>query len=404
MAEITVNGVTGTTLLEYEDLVQAGYLSIDANWNITPESPDGQQIAIWSESLALLDEQVQYAYMSRDPSTAVGQALNDIADYAGIERQDATFSTSVVELTGVNGTLVPAGSRVRNSETGTLWALDSAASISGTTSVNVTATTAGALTASIGTLTEIADPVAGWQSVTNATPALQGQDEESDNAFRLRRNQSVSLPGANQVDNIFCVVANVDGVVQARVYENSTSSSAVSTANPNGLDSHSIAIFVQGGGVADIQSAIATKKNPGCSMNRDFGIPNENTATTTTPLGNPLSITFFRPDLITIFVNIEIETSQLSELEKAEIADAVVDFSLNGLTGLGDGFTRRGFQIGERIGAGRLYTPVNEIVADRGITNSITVGTTASPTGTSVLIAYNELAVFDTANIVVEYV
>jgi len=404
MAEITVNGVTGTTLLEYRDLVQGGYLGIDTNWNITPESPDGQQIAIWSEQLALLDEQVQYAYMSRDPATAVGQALNDIADYAGIERQDATFSTGVVQLTGVNGTLVPAGSRIRNNDTGTLWALNAAVSISGTTSADVTATTAGALPASIGTLTEIADPVAGWQSVNNSQPALQGRDQESDNAFRLRRNQSVSLPGANQVDNIFSAVANVDGVVQTRVYENSTSSSAVSSGNPYGLDQHSIAIFVQGGGVSDVRSAIATKKNPGCSMNRDFGIPNEITSLTTTPLGNPVSITFFRPDLITIYVNVEIETESLSALEKEEIAASIVDFSLNGLTGLGDGFTRRGFQIGERIGAGRLYTPVNEIVADRGITNSITVGTSASPTGTSVPIAYNELAVFDAANIVVEYV
>src|SRR5690554_3153565 len=103
MAQITTTGVTGTTLLEYQELVQEQYLEIDANWNITPESPDGQQIGIWSEQLALLDEQVQYAYMSRDPATAVGQALDDIATYAGLERQDATFSTATVILSGING-------------------------------------------------------------------------------------------------------------------------------------------------------------------------------------------------------------------------------------------------------------------------------------------------------------
>jgi hypothetical protein len=108
--------------------------------------------------------------------------------------------------------------------------------------------------------------------------------------------------------------------------------------------------------------------------------------------------------LVSIYVKIVIETENLSDSEKDTIAQAVVEFSLIGLTGQGDGFTRRGFQIGERIGAGRLYTPVNDLVAERGLVDSITVGTAAAPTATSVNIAYNELGVFDVANVVVEYI
>lgn len=399
MAEITIDGVTGTTLLEYQELMQEQYAAIDPEWNITPESPDGQAIDIWSETLALLDEQVQYAYMSRDPATATGQALNDIAQYANITRQDATFSTAEVVITGVDGTVIPAGNRVRHAETGTAWALDSEVEIAGPTTANVTATEAGALTASIGTLTEIADPVAGWASVNNEQAAAQGSDEESDNDFRLRRNQSVSLPGANQVDNIFSAVANVDGVTQARVYENSTSST-----DANGLSDHSIAIFVQGGDVDEVRSAIAMKKNPGCGMNRENGIPGEESASTTTPLGNPLDITFFHPELVTIYVAVTIDTGALSESTKDEIKQAIVDYSLEGFTGQGDGFTRRGYQIGERVSAGRLYTPVNNIVADQGFVESIFVGASASPASSSVAIDFNQLAVFDIANIEVEYV
>lgn len=399
MAEITVDGVTGKTLSQYRDEIAADYLEIDPNWNVLPESPDGHAIAIWAETLANLDEQVQYAYMSRDPATATGQALNDIATYAGLERKPATFSTATVVITGTDSTVIPAGNRVRNASTGTTWALDEEVTISGTTQANVTATEAGSLTAAIGTLTEIVDPVAGWQSVTNDQVAAQGLDQESDSAFRLRRNQSVSLPGSNQVDNIFSAVSNVDGVVQARVYENPES-----TVDSNGLNDHSIAVFVQGGDVDEVRDAIAAKKNPGCGMNRDNGIPNEITANTTTPLGNPLSITYFRPELVTIFVAVTINTTELSESSKDEIKQAIVDFSLEGLTGQGDGFTRRGFQIGERVSAGRLYTPVNSIVADQGFVESLFVGTSASPSGTSVATAFNQLAVFDVANIEVEYV
>lgn len=398
MATITPQGITGTTLQEYLAEVQARYEAIDPDWNIEPETPDGQAISIWSETLALLDEQVQYAYMSRDPATALGQALNDIAAYAGLERQAATFSTATVVITGVDGTVIPAGSRVRNSVTGTTWALDADVTISGSTTANFTATEAGSLTAAIGTLTEIADPVAGWQAVTNDQAAAIGQDEETDNQFRLRRNRSVALPGQNQVDNIFAAVSNVDGVTQARVYENPEDA-----ADANGLSPHSIAVFAQGGDITAVRDAIATKKNPGCGMNRYSGFPNTISEDTVTLLGNPVNITFFRPELVSIYVVVTINTTEMSEAIKETIKQAIVDFSLEGFIP-GEGFTKRGFRIGERVAAGKLYTPVNQIVGDQGATESITVGTGPDPTGAVVPIAFNQLAVFDAANIVVEYV
>lgn len=406
MAEITETGVTGKTLVQYRDEITGEYYNVDPGWNVLPESPDGQVIAIWSEALANLDEQAQYAYMSRDPSTAIGQALEDIADYAGIRRLDATPSTATVTVSGTNGTIIPAGKRVRQRITGTLWALDSEVTIAGPVNVNVTALDPGALTAPQGTLTEVADPVAGWQSVTNNDAAALGRNVESDTELRLRRNQSVALPGSNQLDNIFSAVSNVEGVTQAKVYENPRNVVA------DDLTPNSIAIFVQGGNNVAVTKEIAAKKNPGCNMNDatsrgDEGLsalPNEITSNTMTPLGNPLSITYFRPDLVTIFVDITISTTDLSDSAKEDIADAIVEFSVSGLTGQGDGFTRRGFQIGERVAAGRLYTPVNEIVADQGFVESIFVGTSASPSGTSVAMAFNELAVFDTSNITVTYV
>ena len=96
---------------------------------------------------------------------------------------------------------------------------------------------------------------------------------------------------------------------------------------------------------------------------------------------------------------------KISQSQKPSIKQAIVDFSLEGLTGQGDGFTRRGFQIGERVAAGRLYTPVNEIVAGEGFVESIEVSDSESGDGaTSVPIAFNQLAVFDVSNITVTYV
>jgi len=392
MAEITPFGVTGKTLIQYRDEITGEYLDIDANWNVNPESPDGQAIAIWSESFANLDEQVQYAYMSRDPATAVNQALDDIADYAGIERLDATPSTATVTVSGTAGTVIPAGSRVRQAVTGTTWATDEDVTIPG--DVNVTATEDGRLAAPQNTLTEIVDAVAGWSSVTNDNAAAQGRDVESDTQFRLRRNLSVAQPSQNQVDSIFAAVANVDGVTQVRVYENDEN-----TTDANGLNGNSTATFVQGGDIEDIQAALVVRKNPGSGMNRDNSFPNEVTDTAETPLGNLVPITFFRPELVTVYAEVTINTSQISEGEKADIKQAIVDFAVEGYTGSGDGFTQRGFRIGEVISSGKLFTPVNEVVGARGYVETIFIGASASPSGQLVNVDFNELGVFDVDNI-----
>ncbi|MGE4336208.1 MAG: baseplate J/gp47 family protein [Pigmentiphaga sp.] len=400
MAEITTAGVTGKSLAEYLTAMRARYLDIDDAWNINPESPDGLAIAAWCEALANLDEQVVFAYQSVDPNSAVGQQLDRIAAFAGVLRQGATYSTATVSFAGVNGTVIPAGTRVRNRATDTLWATNGAAAIAGgVASVGVTCVTAGAQTASPGDLSIIATPVGGLQSVTNAAAASLGLDEEKDEAFRARRNDSVSLPGSNQIDNIYAVVGNVDGVKQVRVFESSEDG-----PDADGVAGHSMAIFVDGGSDADVLKAIASRKNPGTGLNRDSAFPNKVTGDTTTPLGQPVNITFFRPELVTVYARVEIASSTLSEQDKARIKSEMVAYSLLGFQSQ-SGFNREGYRIGENVAAGRLYTPVNFIVAGNGYVQSIKLGFASGAINSQVLdLAFNQLGVLDAANITVEYV
>ena len=94
MAEITDKGIKGTSLNEYLIKLQDEHLAIDPDWNIEPESPDGQKIATDAETLANLDEQVQRSYMQNDPRSASGDGLDRIAAFAGLTRQAATPSGS----------------------------------------------------------------------------------------------------------------------------------------------------------------------------------------------------------------------------------------------------------------------------------------------------------------------
>jgi uncharacterized phage protein gp47/JayE len=269
----------------------------------------------------------------------------------------------------------------------------------GSASVGVTCTTKGANTASPGDLSIIATPVGGLQSVTNAAAASLGLDEEKDESFRARRNDSVALPGSNQIDNIYAVVGNVGGVKQVRVFENSEDGT-----DADGVAGHSMAIFVDGGSDEDVLKAIASRKNPGCGLNRDSAFPNKITADTTTPKGQPVNITFFRPELVTVYVRVQIASSTLSEQDKQRIKAEMVAYSLLGFQSQ-SGFNREGYRIGENVAAGRLYTPVNFIVAGNGYVQSIMLGFDPGAINSQVLdLTFNQLGVLDAASITVEYV
>lgn len=401
MAEITKDGATGTILSEYLDIMRQKYLDIDDGWDIDPESPDGLAIAAWCETLANLDEGVIGAYHAADPNAAIGRALENIAAFAGVSRRAASFSTTVVQLGGDGLIEAPAGTLIRHRVTDTLWATDNAVvtSSAGVATVGVTCIKPGAQGANIGTLTRIATPVPGIRTVTNHDVASLGLDEEKDNAFRVRRNESVARPGNNQVDNMYAALVNVDGVKQAKIFEN-----VESEPDEHGIYGHSMALFVDGGIPENIASTIAAHKNPGCGLNRYNTIPNKVTLNTFTPKGQPFTATFFRPDYVSIFVRVEISTSTLTDDDKPKIKEAIVDYTLLGFDETA-GFAKLGFRIGERLAAGRLYTPVNYFVAGHDYVSNILIGTEAGSVDKGVIaVAFNQLGVFDVGNIEVVYV
>ncbi|PWC10642.1 phage baseplate protein [Brenneria roseae subsp. americana] len=401
MAEITKDGAVGQTLNSYLAVMRQRYLDIDDGWNINPESPDGLIIAAWCETLANLDEAVINAYHSADPNSAIGQQLDRIAAFAGITRQDATFSTATVVFTGTPLVEIPAGTLVRNRITNTLWATDTtvATDNSGNATVNVTCATAGSQGANSDNLSIIATPVGGITSVTNPDAASLGANEESDDAFRIRRNESVALPGNNQIDNIYAALVNIDGVKKVRIYENTESS-----PDANGVEGHSMAIFIDGGSVDDIVVTLSVRKNPGCGLNRyNASIPNRISTDTNTPGGNPFNATFFRPEYVSAHVRVEIVSDTLTSATDAEIKQAIIDYSLNGFPET-NGFAKQGFRIGETVGAGRLFTPVNKIVGNDDYVAAITVGASADDvTHSTIPIAFNQLAVFSADGIEVSY-
>lgn len=201
----------------------------------------GSITAVLSERGGALGEMLQAIADSRDPDNATGHMLDTVSAIVGVERQQATFSVVDLDLTGDTGTIVEAGTEVEATD-GQTWILQDTVEIDGTTTVEARPPDEGRIVASANTITEIINPVDGWDSVDNPAKATPGQDRETDAALRLRRRQSLQIVGASALGAIRSNLLDVDGVTAAIVVDNDSDEEA--TVDGLTLDPHSLAVVV----------------------------------------------------------------------------------------------------------------------------------------------------------------
>lgn len=324
-------------------------------------------------------------FSSRNPDYATGVALDYMLSINGIRRLLATKSTSVLTVTGSNGTVIPSGSRVQDLQ-GNLWETVSSVTIpgAGTTTVNIRAVVAGAIVASTNTITRIMSPITGWVSATNLEDALPGRNLETDAEVRARRLASVSNSAVSTMEALQGSVAAVNGVLKSRIYENSSSSTSI-----DNIPAHCICAVVLGGQEQDIANVVFNKKSPGC------GTYGNKTCTVVDVYGQNNTVKFTRPDQAEISVNVTIKAfnSYSSEVE-ARIKSNVADY-INKLP------------IGEDINVGMIYAAVisaNESITDPACSPvSITAAKgSGEEQSASVEIDYDEYASCTVDNVTVE--
>lgn len=415
MAKITDQGITGSSLNDYLADLKTRTLAIDPDWNLDPDAPDGQKLGIDAEMLANLDEGIVAAYRAKDPDSATGEALRNIGKISGVAIRDATYSVAPVTITGTAGLVLPANSQIRSRIDNTLWLTTAAivVGVSQTASGFATCVTPGRVLAAAGELTVIGTPYPGWASVTNAA-AAPGEDAESDVDFRARRNKSVSLPGSNMKDNMQAAVANVAGVTDVRILENSSDD----PVDPDGIPYTAIALIVNGGSDQDIGLAMYSKYNPGTPMYPRYstktdtwvdppGASGVKVKIVSPSTGNTETMTFQRAVALPIYVNVVVQRkgNLPSDIEQ-RIKYAIVEDSTRKLFADDEvtGFNQGGYDIGEIVPVGRLYTPVNKVLGQYGDSyiTTLTIGRSAGSQGvTPIQPGIAELATFDPDNITV---
>lgn len=213
-----------------------------ASFNVRSTSVAGIIIGVIAQKLADLWDAAEAIYGSQYPETAFGQSLDQLGTLTGAQRLPAERSTSPVGITGTNGTLIPLGSRIKNTDTGTFWQTteDVTIPVAGATTGLVESEDYGEIIGLAGTLNEIDTVIAGWTAVNNEEDAETGRDVETDAQFRLRRAQLLTSQGKGTIDAIRADVLAVAGVLEATVYENVND-----TVDADGLPGHSFEVVAR---------------------------------------------------------------------------------------------------------------------------------------------------------------
>ena len=317
------------------------------NFNVSPESPDGQINGVISESNANLWELAEEAYNAFNPKAASGASLSNLVQLNKINRLIATRSRVELSLTGDSGTVIVAGSLVSTSDTGDTLSTNDSVTIDGAGNavVQATALEFGPISMLAGTITQIDTPVSGWDTVTNNDNATVGTNEESDSDLRARRQRSVAIDAQSIIDAIRAGVESIDNVTQAVVLENDTN-----VEDSNGLPPKSFQVVVSGGTNADVADVIWLKKPAGILAFGDI------TVEIIDSQGIAHDISFSRPAPVVVYVEVTLTTfPEYPANGDNLIKQAIVNYAN------GDLVDNRSFGLGDNVIYTRLYTPINSV-------------------------------------------
>lgn len=376
---------------------------ISASLDFSSSSPLGQINAIIGAEVAELWDLGEAIYVAWDPDKNTGAGQDAVAAITGTTREPAVESYVDCTVSLDAGTTLTAGSLISvEGNPSIIFEMigplvgfpavvvpgDYTAPADGTYQVRFQCTETGPKFAPAGTMTVIVTPITGWNSVTNATDTVKGQDVETASKLRLRREDELFAAGSSPLDAIKAELLALAGMVSVKVFEN-----VDLITDANGLPGKSIECLCFDGpspAVADedIAQTIWDAKAGGIQT---YGL---SSADATDDDGEVHTMFFSRPVAKPVYftVDIVVNPDTFPTTGDADIEAALVTFGTDNQT------------VGLEVALSLYYASVTGIAGVKKI-SAFKAGFSASPVGTADLsVATRELATFDTSRIVINHV
>lgn len=229
---IDTSGLVIPDTANIQSQVQAEYTAaFGTDLNVTaPNTPQG--LLINAETQARVSVATNNAAIANqiNPNYAGGVFLDAILALTGATRLPQTYSTVLCNLTGIPGTVIPAGSIAQDSN-GYQWmsATEVTFITSSLDSIQFQSITPGSIAINPNELTIIISAILGWQSITNplGTNSLGnslGSETQTDAQARQYRNNTLYLQGTSLPQAIVSGLYATLGVTSVSFTENTTSS------------------------------------------------------------------------------------------------------------------------------------------------------------------------------------
>ena len=223
-------------------------------------------------------------------------------------------------------------------------------------------TETGAIELPAGTLTTIQTPTAGWAAVTNRVEGTLGRDVETDEQLRLRRERSLRLTGSNTLDAIRSALSELPGVLSMRVVANSGTAT-----DAEGTPRQTLWAVVDGGLPEQIARALYERVAAGIGYRGDVEVD-----VISPTNGQAFPVKFDRPTNVPYYATVTVVRSDSTPTQVIDLVRAaLVDYS------------NAEFGIGEDVLYSRLFSPINTVIGDGAYVQSLTIGETSGPTGTT---------------------
>ncbi len=439
---LTAEGFRVKPLLTIIEEVEA---DVRVDVGVIPVGGLKKLIAVVAKPIAEVWEAIELVNGAIDPDAAVGARLETTSALTGTNREGEKPSTADLTLTGTPTTLVPAGSRAKETlnevEFATLddatiaavsaWAASTAYDVddfahsdggrvyvvtdpgtsagsggptgtadeitdggvvwryvgqgTGAITVAAEATEDGPREALSGEINTIVTPVSGWSSVKNLEDADPGRNVETDEALRVRRELELTRSGDATLEAIRVAVSDLeddDEIVAVKVFHNPTDAT-----DADGVPPHAVEVMVQGGTDQNIRDALLVLVAAGVATYGNV------TGTATDTEGTVHTVRFSRPTLVPVHIELELTYDPNVWL----VPDDQVDEVKAAIVLYGDGQPAGKDVVSRAISAKGVFAVAG--VLDVPVCN---IGTAPSPTTeTTIAISLRQLATYDTSRITV---